>query len=272
MRHSTVNCAHIKQRAFREGADRVRVLLLVLAIVSCATYALASDAVSARADRGAEAAISLDADGKNATQGLGLQSNDTSVSDQAHLSAISPPTRPGNLPRTQFQHMQGHALWTRSALSALKGHGAPLVDTVPADIAQWCPAYPTADDAARRAFWVGFMSALSKYESTYKARAVGGGGRWFGLLQILPATARGYKCNVGTGEGLRNGAANLSCAARIMAVTVPRDGVIYGRGGRGVAADWGPMRSVAKREAMAGWLRRQNYCKPIGASRPKARP
>ena len=147
-----------------------------------------------------------------------------------------------------------------------------MVDTVPADIAQWCPAYPTADDAARRAFWVGFMSALSKYESTYKSRAVGGGGRWFGLLQILPATARGYKCNVGTGEALRNGAANLSCAARIMAVTVPRDGVIYGRGGRGVAADWGPMRSAAKREAMAGWLRRQNYCKPIGASRPKARP
>jgi hypothetical protein len=57
-----------------------------------------------------------------------------------------------------------------------------------------------------------------------------------------------------------------------MAVTVPRDGVIYGRGGKGVAADWGPMRSPAKRNDMAGWLKRQTYCKPLDAVRPKARP
>ncbi len=116
------------------------------------------------------------------------------------------------------------------------------------------------------------MSTLAKYESTYKPRAVGGGGKWYGLLQILPATARGYKCNVGTGEALKNGAANLSCAVRIMAVTVPRDGVIYGRGGRGVAADWGPMRSASKRADMAGWLRRQTYCRPLANVRPQARP
>jgi len=119
---------------------------------------------------------------------------------------------------------------------------------------------------------VGFLSSLAKHESTYKPWAVGGGGRWHGLLQILPGTARGYKCNVGTGAELRNGAANLSCAVRIMAVTVPRDGVIYGRGGRGVAADWGPMRNAAKRADMARWLKRQNYCKPINATRPKSRP
>jgi len=185
---------------------------------------------------------------------------------------VSPPARPAHLPRTRFQHQQGHALWTRAALSALKSHGKPLVDTVPADIADWCPGYLSADDAARRAFWVGFLSALSKHESTYKPSAVGGGGRWFGLLQIQPATARGYRCNVGTGEALKNGAANLSCAIRIMAVTVPRDGVLYGRGGRGVAADWGPMRSEAKRADMAGWLRGQSYCKALDAVRPKARP
>lgn len=185
---------------------------------------------------------------------------------------VSPPARPGNLPRTRFQHRQGHALWTRAALSALKSHGAPLVELVPRDIADWCPAYPTASDADRRAFWVGFLSALSKHESTYKARAVGGGGLWYGLLQILPATARGYGCNVGTGEELKSGAANLSCAVRIMARTVPRDGVIYGRGGKGVAADWGPMRNASKRLDMSNWLKRQNYCKPLNATRPKMRP
>ena len=92
------------------------------------------------------------------------------------------------------------------------------------------------------------------------------------MLQILPATARGYGCNVGTGAGLQNGAANLSCAVRIMAVTVPRDGVIYGRGGRGVAADWGPLRSPAKRRDMSRWLKQQAYCKPLDATRPKPRP
>ena len=89
------------------------------------------------------------------------------------------------------------------------------------------------------------MSALAKHESTYRPWAVGGGGRWYGLLQILPATARGYKCNARTGQSLKDGAANLSCAVRIMAHTVPRDGVIHGyrgRKGQGVTADWGPMR------------------------------
>lgn len=188
---------------------------------------------------------------------------------------LRPPARSAHLPRTRFQHKQGHALWTRAALSALKAHGAPLVDMVPRDIANWCPSYPGASAAQRRAFWVGFMSALSKHESTYKARAVGGGGLWFGLLQILPATARGYKCNVGTGEALKNGAANLSCAVRIMAHTVPRDGVIHGykgRKGQGVTADWGPMHSAPKRRDMAGWLKRQSYCKPLDTTRPRARP
>lgn len=191
------------------------------------------------------------------------------------VTDIRPPTRTAHIPRTRWQHMSGHALWTRAALSALKDHGKPLVKMVPRDIENWCPAYPTAKDADRRAFWVGFMSALAKHESTYKPWAVGGGGRWYGLLQILPATARGYKCNVGSGEALKNGAANLSCAVRIMAHTVPRDGVVHGyrgRKGQGVTADWGPMHSAPKRRDMAGWLRNQSYCKPLVTTRPKARP
>jgi hypothetical protein len=191
------------------------------------------------------------------------------------FSDIRPPARKGAIPRTRWQHMSGHEVWTRAAISALKEHGKPLVDLVPADIDNWCPAYRETTDDGRRAFWVGFLSALAKHESTYKPWAVGGGGRWYGLLQILPGTARGYKCNVGTGEALKNGAANLSCAVRIMAHTVPRDGVIHGyKGGRGrgVTADWGPMHSAAKRQDMSRWLRRQNYCKPIDATRPKVRP
>jgi hypothetical protein len=190
------------------------------------------------------------------------------------LIKVRPPARPVDIPRTRWQHMKGHALWTQAALAALKNHGKPLVATVPRDIAQWCPAYATNSDAQRRAFWVGYLSTLAKHESTYKSQAVGGGGQWFGLLQIAPATARGYDCNAGSGEALKSGAANLSCGVRIMAHTVARDGVIHGRDStwRGVSADWGPMRSEAKREDMAGWLRRQSYCIPVNATRPRARP
>ena len=194
--------------------------------------------------------------------------------DTSDTVDLRPPTRDGNVPRTRWTHQQDHLLWNRAALSALKSHGKPLTDMVPRDIENWCPKYPTASDADRRAFWLGFMSALAKFESTYKPKAVGGGGKWYGLLQILPATARGYKCNVGTGEALKNGAANLSCAVRIMAVTVPRDGVVHGRDNkwRGVSADWGPMRSKSKRADMANWLRRQSYCAPLDNLRPQTRP
>ena len=187
---------------------------------------------------------------------------------------LRPPARPAEMPRTRWQHMEGHALWTRAALAALKDHGKPLVEMVPRDIALWCPAYATNKDTQRRAFWVGYMSALAKHESTYKQAAVGGGGKWFGLLQISPATARGYKCAAGTGEALKSGAANLSCGVRIMVRTVARDGVIHGRDSkwRGVSADWGPMRSEAKRADMAGWLKKQSYCKPVHTTRPRARP
>jgi len=101
--------------------------------------------------------------------------------------------REANLPRTRWEHQPQAALWTRSALAALKAHGAGLVERVPGDIAEWCPAYAQAADKRRRAFWVGLLSALAKYESNYNARAIGGGGRWHGLLQILPATARGSR-------------------------------------------------------------------------------
>jgi hypothetical protein len=134
-----------------------------------------------------------------------------------------------------------------------------LLDLVPEDIETWCPAYADAGPDQRAAFWAGLVSALSWYESTHRADAVGGGGRWFGLVQIAPATARYRGCAVGTGEALMNGAANLRCAVRIMAQNVERDGVVS-RGMRGVAAEWGPFHSSQRREGMRAWVSEQEYC------------
>ncbi len=169
-------------------------------------------------------------------------------------------------PDMRWSHVPGHETWNSAAVKALNTHGQPLVEMAPEDIDRWCPAYETAGPARREAFWVGFLSALSKHESTYKPAAVSPNGKWFGLLQISPATARGYGCRAGSGEALKDGGENLSCAIRIMAVTVPRDGVIAAKDQRwrGVAADWGPMRVQSKQSDIASWLKTQPFCAPKG--------
>ncbi len=160
-------------------------------------------------------------------------------------------------------------------MTAISGFDPGLESLEPSDIDRWCPAYAESERLERQAFWVGFMSALAKHESTYKQTAVSPNGKWFGLLQIAPATARSYGCRARSGAALKNGGANLSCAIRIMARTVPRDGVIHGYKngkGRGVTADWGPMHSKSKRQDMAAWLADQPYCQLVQSTRPKARP
>lgn len=159
----------------------------------------------------------------------------------------------------RWDALPGADNWTGATLAALDSHGTALTSVVPADIDTWCPAYRTAPIEGRKAFWSGLISALAKHESTWNPRAVGGRGQWFGLVQISPATARHYGCAAGSGAALQDGAANLSCAVRIMSVTVPRDGVISA-GMRGVAADWGPFHSADKREDMRAWTQSQSYC------------
>lgn len=185
-----------------------------------------------------------------------------------------PAPRDNHVPRARWEHRARGDLWTRVALAAVGSHGAALLDVVPQDIDAWCPAYPDNTDADRAAFWAGLLSTLARYESTWKPRAVGGDGRWFGLLQIYPPTAAFRACRVQTGEGLKHGPSNLNCAVRIMAVTVPRDNAIAVLDGRwkGVAADWGPIRTEWMRRDMQRYTKRQTYCRPLSQVRPKKRP
>ncbi|WP_424436454.1 transglycosylase SLT domain-containing protein [Planktotalea sp.] len=210
-----------------------------------------------------------------------LRPNDGAASPTSAPATLAPERviRPkrresDDVPVARWDHRPAGRVWTRAAVSALKSHGKPILQTVPRDIDAWCPAYAEADEDGRAAFWAGFMSALAKHESTYKQTAVGGGGRWYGLLQILPATARGYKCTAPSREGLKHGPSNLSCAVRILAVVMPRDKVMASKDKRwrGVAADWGPMRVSSKRKDIAAWTRKQSYCRTLASVRPRARP
>ncbi len=161
--------------------------------------------------------------------------------------------------KVRWDDTPGSARWTNAALKALDAHGAPLVSLVPADISKYCPAYPDLGAKKRKAFWVNLLASLSFHESTWRPEASGGDGRWHGLLQISPATARGYGCNATSADALKSGASNLSCAIRIMAETVPRDGVIS-QGMRGIAADWGPFHQARKRSDIQTYTSDLPYC------------
>ncbi|WP_108384567.1 transglycosylase SLT domain-containing protein [Yoonia sediminilitoris] len=192
---------------------------------------------------------------------------------ETRVPDVRPVKRDMFLPRARWDFKPGGQLWTRAAMSAVAGHAAVLTSVVPRDIDRWCPAYADHGTDKRRAFWVGMMSALAKHESTYRPAAVGGPDLWYGLLQIYPATARGYGCRATSGAALKNPTENLSCAARIMAVTVPRDNAVafFDRRWRGVAADWGPMTKRGKIAEMAAWTSAQSYCQPLMNMRPVAR-
>lgn len=193
------------------------------------------------------------------TSGLPLCAAIALSACQMTPEVTAPPT-PG-LPVMRWDHTPEGEAWTAETLAALREIGAPLLSEVPRDIDEWCPGYAEAEEADRAAFWAGMLSTLAKHESTWNPRAAGGGGRWIGLVQIAPATARGYGCEADTVAELKDGAANLRCAVRIAAVTVPRDGYV-GSGSEGLAADWGPFHSNRKREDMVAWTRAQDYCRP----------
>jgi hypothetical protein len=194
------------------------------------------------------------------------------------VETIAPEVRPlarsGFLPNTRWSFQPGSSVWTRAAMTAITGFGDGLDSLTPTDIDRWCPAYRENSPEMRTAFWVGMMSALAKHESTYNPNAVGGGDLWYGLLQIYPDTARRYGCRARTGQALKDPVENLSCAARIMNVTVARDNAIaiYNGRWRGVAADWGPMSNRRKIPEMAAWTAKQSYCTRRDAIRPFSRP
>jgi hypothetical protein len=179
-------------------------------------------------------------------------------------AALRPVARPVFTAEARWDGTAEGEDWSAAAMRAIDAAPRDLAEAVPADIGSWCPGYERNPRHLRAAFWVGTVSALARYESTFREGAVGGGGAWHGLLQISPATARAYGCEATSGEALRDGEANIECAIRIMSRTVSRDGVVAAGGG-GIAADWGPMSRESPREQMRDWVSGQSYCEATGA-------
>jgi hypothetical protein len=170
--------------------------------------------------------------------------------------------RPAMAPAMAWDHRPEAAEWTAATLAAVARHDAALAGEVPADIAAWCPAYPGQGPEGRRAFWAGLVSTVGRYESGWNPAASGAGGRYVGLMQISPRSAANYGCAATSAAGLKDGAANLTCAVGMVAHHVARDGEVAGATGRrGIGRDWMPFRKAEARAAMAAWTRAQPYCR-----------
>lgn len=169
------------------------------------------------------------------------------------LAACAPAPRAQEAPEiaARWNHRPEAAGWNAAMMQALQTDGAAMLARVPGDIDSFCPGYDDASPAARAGFYVAFFSGLARFESTWNPRASGGGGRYQGLLQISPGTARHHGCDL-PAEGLYDGAANLACAVRIATAAVTRDGVVAS-GRRGIAADWPPLRDASRRAEVAGF-------------------
>lgn len=170
--------------------------------------------------------------------------------------------KPDPLPTMRWDGAPQASEWTRQALQQVADHDAELTHLVPDDIEVYCPGYAKASLEDRRAFWVSLLSATAKYESGFQAAAIGGKGRYVGLMQITLSTARLYGCDATSTAGLKDGAANLSCAVDIVAPRVAADNMVAGKGNRGIARDWGPWAKSRTRAAIASWTRAQAYCQP----------
>ncbi len=166
------------------------------------------------------------------------------------------------LPAMRWDHAPKASEWTAHALTQVAEHDSELTSTVPDDIEVYCPGYAKASAEMRRAFWVGVLSATAKYESGFNAAAIGGKGRYVGLMQISLPTAKRYGCDATSANGLKDGMANLSCAVDIVAPHVAADGLVAGKGNRGIARDWGPWSSAKTRATIAAWTSQQAYCQP----------
>ena len=160
---------------------------------------------------------------------------------------------------TRWDHRPEASIWSDAMFNALVEEQAEMLALDPRDATEFCPDYASANAEERAAFWVAFFSGLARFESGWRPEAAGAGGRYRGLLQISPRTARHHGCDIASASELYDGATNLTCATRIAASAVARDGVIAtGRGG--VARDWPPMRNPRKRAEVAEFTRALPVC------------
>jgi len=167
-------------------------------------------------------------------------------------SASTQPRTSSEGARADWDHVAAGAQWTRITAEQLRSIGQPLLDTVPRDVASFCPRYSSMARDDRVAFWVALISAMARFESGFdpgvsfdeyahcrtddcRRRMTTRDGRHVvsrGLLQLSQESANNYRgCSVAPRDEARlhDAAVNLTCSVAIMNRLVTRDGAISAR-------------------------------------------
>ena len=187
-----------------------------------------------------------------------------SASEFAPMISDRPLPRPWEgprVPKLRWDDRAGSQGWSMALMMEIQRHPRTFLTATPRDIKAYCPGFVDGSKADRAAFWAALLSGIARHESRSNPNASGGGGRYLGLMQISPDTARHYGC-VATDAELLQGSANMICSVKIVAHHVGRDGLVVGQSGawRGAARDWMVLRDADAREDIVGWIREQPYC------------
>lgn len=152
----------------------------------------------------------------------------------------------------------GHK-WTLFTIDALKNYGADLIESVPADIENFCPNYKTLNISSRMEFWVNLVSAIAAAESRFNPKVfyvetmLNSNGEHVvsrGLLQLSLESVRYYGCPIKTDADLEDPRKNIECGVRILNRWIPSDGVMSAQsksGWLGGARYWSVLRPYSNK-------------------------
>ena len=130
---------------------------------------------------------------------------------------------------------------TRITLGELDRLDQSFFDIVPRDARQWCPAFARQTNEGRKAFYLGFISGIARFETDFRAHAKHleaiSGHYSRGLLQLGQLSLSYYpesRCDVsGDPRQLHDLQENLSCGAMLIDHWVRRDNYIASDGNLG---------------------------------------
>lgn len=148
--------------------------------------------------------------------------------------------------------------------------GQELLNSIPSDIAQYCPNYSQLTASQKVNFWATLMTEVVKPESNFNTNATytesfnnSRGDRVVstGLFQLSLESSRGYGCPMNSQADLMDPDKNIMCAVTIMNRWVPRDNAISqgGRNNPGGARYWSVFRRASTRSTFQQAT--QAYCR-----------
>jgi hypothetical protein len=165
--------------------------------------------------------------------------------------------------------------WTRITEIAVATSSLPSLE--PKDIGKFCPAYKNLPRKKRIRFWVGLLSSMAEFESTFDPEAAARGpskdvfrrrGMNRGLLQISKESANqpGYSCDIKKAKHLHDPVVHLPCAVKILSTWVSADHVIasYKRNKktRGGGRYWAVLQEKNGRlPAISSFTRNLSFCR-----------